>query len=166
VSSSKIYGRIGQTPVLDQQTSVTERIYAISGVTPRGELVEEVYQKAITSTQVIAFLQMVLSYFHGYVIIIWDNASIHKSEQIKKFLAHEDTDAERLTLYLTPVYCPEYNPDEQVWKYLKSDYLKHRWAKSKSQLVKNVKAGLRHLSKRPNFMRRAFRHPDVKLLDL
>ena len=165
-SSGKVYWATGQTPRIKQQTSVTERVYAISGVTPRGELLSKVYKEAIASPQVIEFIQDALQHFDGYLDVIWDNASIHKSKKVRQFLSSGDNGTERLTLHLTPVYCPEYNPDEQVWKYLKDDYLKHRWAKSKSQLAKIVDAGLHDLAMCPHFIRRAFRHPDVKLLDL
>ena len=48
-------------------------------------------------------------------IVIVDNASIHRSKKVKKFLElHKD-----VKLYFLPPYSPEYNPVEIVWRILK-----------------------------------------------
>ena len=165
-SSTKVYGRIGQPPLLHQATSVTERIYAISGVTPRGELLSQVYSQPIRTRQVIEFLQRALYRFSEQLSVIWDHASIHISRELKAFLASNPAARQRLHLYLTPVYCPQYNPDEQVWNYLKSEYLKHRWSRSKTELRNTVQRGLQQLARTPARIRSAFRHPDVKLMEI
>ncbi len=165
-SSTKVYSRIGQPALIRQATSVTDRIYAISGVTPRGELLHQVYTQTIRSRQVIQFLERVLHHFSEHVNVIWDNASIHTSRELKAFLASNAQARQRLHLYLTPVYCPQYNPDEQVWNYLKSEYLKHRWSRTKTELRRTVQQGLQQLAKTPQRIRSAFRHPDVKLMEV
>lgn len=164
-SSTKVYELIGQSPVLKEVNSVTERVYAISGITPRGELFSEVYRSAISTKQVIDFLKLCLNKMEGQLNIIWDNASIHKSKELKHFLRSDSQARDRLQLYSTPVYCPEYNPDEQVWNFLKSEFLKHRWCKTKSQLQKTVEAGLEYLAMMPDRIRAAFRHSDVKIME-
>jgi transposase len=49
-------------------------------------------------------------------VIILDNASIHNCKYIRKFVAGRND----LRLFALPTYSPEYNPTEQVWKWLKS----------------------------------------------
>lgn len=164
-SSSKVYGLTGQTPVMRQANSVTERVYAISGVTPRGELFSHVRRSAFNSEAVAGFLHQLLSGLDGQLNVIWDNASIHCSQQIRSFLRTDEQARRRLTLYSTPVYCPWYNPDEQVWNYLKAEYMPHRWCRTKTQLVNMVSKGLDSLAKLPHRIRKAFRHPDVKLME-
>jgi len=49
------------------------------------------------------------------IIIILENASIHKSKRTKKFLeTHKN-----IHLFYLPPYSPEYNPVELFWKWIK-----------------------------------------------
>lgn len=60
------------------------------------------------------------------IILIVDNASIHKSKKIKKFLEkHKD-----VKIYYLPPYSPEYNPVEIVWRLLKKEVLGARCIKN------------------------------------
>lgn len=164
-SCAKVYGPVGQTPVVDQINSVTERVYAISGITPRGQIVSKVQNKAFNSKDLIQFIGQLFDRFSGVLNIIWDNASIHCSKTIRTFLRKDQQARERLHLYSTPVYCPWYNPDEQVWNYLKAEYMPHRWCANITELANTVRQGLDHLARLPQRIRRAFRNPDVKLFD-
>lgn len=47
------------------------------------------------------------------ITIIWDNASWHKSDMVKKFL---DKHPNKFHLFAFPPYSPEENPQEHVWK--------------------------------------------------
>lgn len=47
--------------------------------------------------------------------MILDNASIHKSKIVNKFLEQNHN----VKILPLPTYSPEYNPTEQVWKWLK-----------------------------------------------
>jgi transposase len=49
------------------------------------------------------------------LVIVWDNASWHKSKEIREFLATTD----RFKLYHLPPYSPDLNPQEHVWKDLR-----------------------------------------------
>ena len=50
------------------------------------------------------------------LVIILDNASIHVCKYIREFAAR----TKGLHLLCLPTYSPEYNPIEQVWKWLKA----------------------------------------------
>ena len=49
------------------------------------------------------------------ILLIVDNASIHKSQKVKQFLEKYT----EITLWHLPTYSPEYNPVEKVWWWLK-----------------------------------------------
>jgi transposase len=49
------------------------------------------------------------------IIIILDNATIHKSKKVKQYLQRH----QQLHLFYLPTYSPEYNPVELFWKWLK-----------------------------------------------
>ncbi len=49
------------------------------------------------------------------IIIILDNASIHKSKLVIEYLKRWP----QIHLYYLPPYSPEYNPVELIWKWIK-----------------------------------------------
>ncbi|WP_457576777.1 IS630 family transposase [Desulfomarina sp.] len=49
------------------------------------------------------------------IVIILDNATIHKSKRVKKYLDNH----ENIHLFNLPPYSPEYNPVEIFWKWIK-----------------------------------------------
>jgi len=49
------------------------------------------------------------------IFIILDNASIHRSKKVKKYLRRY----RNIHLFYLPVYSPEYNPVELFWKWIK-----------------------------------------------
>jgi hypothetical protein len=55
----------------------------ISGITPSGKLLMQVYEHSIRGEQVVDFLR----HLPGKLLIIWDGASIHCCEAVKYLLA-------------------------------------------------------------------------------
>jgi len=53
------------------------------------------------------------------IIVILDNASIHRSKKVSRFLERN----KKISLMYLPTYSPEYNPVEQIWLFLKSNIL-------------------------------------------
>ena len=49
------------------------------------------------------------------ILIILDNATIHKSGKVKKYLKRHP----QIQLFYLPPYSPEYNPVELFWKWIK-----------------------------------------------
>ena len=49
------------------------------------------------------------------IVIILDNASIHKSKKTKEFLGRH----KNIHLFYLPPYSPEYNPVEIFWRWIK-----------------------------------------------
>jgi len=61
-------------------------------------------------------LHQLRAQFEGkHLAIILDNASIHRSKKLKRFLRKYPD----LNLFALPAYAPEYNPIEQVWHWIK-----------------------------------------------
>jgi transposase len=70
-----------------------------------------------TSKIFLAFLHQLHQRFPGaLLIVILDNAKIHKSRAVKQFLKQHDWVALE---HLEP-YSPEYNPIERFWQWLKA----------------------------------------------
>lgn len=67
---------------------------------------------------VVRFLCHLLQHIPGKLLILWDGASIHRGEAVRKFLEtdpHQD-----IWLESFPPYAPDLNPDEGIWHYFKN----------------------------------------------
>ena len=68
------------------------------------------------SSQFIWFLTQLRQRTPGkHIIIILDNATIHKSKKVRTYLKKY----KQIHLFFLPPYSPEYNPVEIFWKWLK-----------------------------------------------
>ena len=73
---------------------------------------------------VVRFLCHLLRHIPGKLLILWDGASIHRGEAVRKLLDtdhHQDIWLERF-----PPYAPDLNPDEGIWHYFKNVELRNR----------------------------------------
>ncbi len=119
----RTYAPVGATPQL-RVPQTHDHLSAISAVSAAGRLVFHLQDDSFHSEEVVDFLQYLLYAFTGPLVIIWDNASIHRSQVIKEFL--KTAEARRLHLEALPSYAPDLNPDEGVWNWLKRVALKNQ----------------------------------------
>lgn len=68
------------------------------------------------------------------VLLIWDNASWHKSKEVKHWLKTKNQGV--ITLMNLPGYSPELNPQENVWKQMKQHIAEYRGTCSLEELTK------------------------------
>jgi transposase len=106
----------GQTPIWKVPLT-RDHLSAISGITPDGRLFLQVRKTSYNSQAVIGFLKVLLRKITGPILLIWDGSPIHRSREIKAFLAAGA--AKRLHLEQLPGYAPDLNPDEGIWNDLK-----------------------------------------------
>ena len=69
----------------------------------------------IKAKDVASFLSHLMRHIRGNLIVIWDNAQIHKGQPIRRLCGRH----KRLHLEALPPYAPELNPDEGVFAYAK-----------------------------------------------
>lgn len=115
----KTWSPRGQTPILRHHAE-HDRISAISGISispvkKKLGLYYSLYENNITQVQVCDFLRYLLRHLRGFVIVIWDNATPHKTKMIRELCRKY----KRLHLEALPPYAPELNPDEGVWSQAK-----------------------------------------------
>ena len=91
------------------------------------------------------------------LLIIWDGATIHRSEAVKAFLRERPG---RIHLELLPGYSPEFNPTELVWNQLKQR-LKNRVFVCLEELKVAVLEQICHLEKDPKSIRVFFQKKEV-----
>ena len=54
------------------------------------------------------------------ITIVWDNASFHRSQELRKLLGPGNT-LENIHLINMPAYAPDHNPIEHVWAEAKNN---------------------------------------------
>jgi len=110
---------VGETPaVKDSGDRFTLKL--ISAVSPRGEMRFAFIKGRMNSDGFIAFLRKLRKNVGCPIVVIADNASYHKSKKVMALANRfEADDGEGIHVALLPTYCPELNPDEQVWNHAK-----------------------------------------------
>jgi transposase len=91
----------------------------------------------------------------GPLIVIWDGASIHRGEEVKRFLAAGH--GARIHLEPLPGYAPELNPDEGVWHTLKDKELANVTCADLPQLRQELQRAIARLRRRPAVIHGYFR---------
>jgi hypothetical protein len=115
----KTWAPRGATPIVRHRFKKL-RISAISGVSvspvrQRVGLYALLGEGSIGQLEVLRFLRELLRHLRGYVIVLWDNAGMHKGKEMRSFLSQHP----RLQLEAFPPYAPQLNPDEGVWNHCK-----------------------------------------------
>jgi DDE superfamily endonuclease len=105
----RTYAPIGQTPIL-REWHTRDYLSAISAISPEGKLYFHSQDHAMTSADVVAFLERLLREVPGRIVILWDGAPIHRSHLMHEFLANSA--AQRLHLERLPHLCPRAEPGE------------------------------------------------------
>ena len=140
----RTYAPKGETPILQVPLSY-DHLSVISAMTPEGQLLMQVQERAYKGPDVVRFLKHVLRHIPGKLLILWDGAPIQRSQPIKDFLAGGG--AKRIHLEQLPGYAPELNPDEGIWQYLKRVELKNVCCQDLTTLryeLRRATARLRH----------------------
>jgi transposase len=140
----RTWAPVGAPPILRAPCSY-DHLSAISAITPSGQLLLQVQEEAYHGCDVVRFLKHVLRHIPGKLLILWDGASIHRSQAIKDFLAAGA--AKRIHLERLPGYAPDLNPDEGIWSYLKYRELKNVVCQNQTELRYELRlavARLRH----------------------
>lgn len=139
----KTWAPRGETPRV-KVTGKRGGLAALSAISPRGHLFFMLYEKRITSVEVISFLkQLIEQHKRRHVVVVMDQAPPHTSKMTQGYL----TSQKRLHVFHLPKYSPDWNPDEKVWNHLKHEELKAHQATTKDELMKLTRRKLQSMSK-------------------
>lgn len=139
----------GQTPFLYQKTRSHKKVSMIAALTlpplrQRIGLYFSLHSDAnITAILLVRFLKRLSNTLQKPFGVIWDNARIHHSKVIHRFLEKH----RRLKINFFPAYAPELNPVEQFWGYLKKNPLANFTAQDTHSLSRRARyhsQGIRH----------------------
>jgi len=155
--TAKGFSPKGNAPIIRLNAKKTS-INMISSVTNRGKVRFMLYQEKMSGKMLIKFMSRLIKDSNHKVFLILDNLKVHHGKKVSEWL---DANTGEIEVFYLPSYSPELNPDE----YLNSD-LKYRVrsglpARSQNDLVKTTRSFLKTLQKRPNHVKKYFKHPQV-----
>lgn len=108
----------GQTPIITAKAS-WDKLSTIGAITTTGQFLQQTHPGAIRGPQVVAFCRHLLRHVQGKLVVLMDNARIHKTKALRAFVEQQP----RLTVEYLPPYAPELNPIERLWAYVKGSVL-------------------------------------------
>ncbi len=149
------YAPCGLTPILKEYLS-RDHLAAIAAISPQGKLFLKTYLHAISTLEVIDFLNMLQCSVPGLLLILWDGSPTHRSRKLQAYLSQRA--AKRVQLEQFPGYAPELNPTEWIWSYLKVGQLANVACDSLSELNRLVQNAKRHLQRKPNLIKSFIQH--------
>ena len=149
----RTYAPKGKNPLLRSKLSY-EHLSVISGISPAGKFYVQIQDKSFKGVDAASFLRHLLVHVAGKILVIWEGCPIHRSKEVKKFLVEESKG--RVWLERLPAYCPDLNPDEGVWNYLKRVCLKNRTFSNLKELGKGLRRAIRMFRSRPHLIKACF----------
>ncbi|MDP9352109.1 MAG: transposase [Chloroflexota bacterium] len=154
-SVARTYAPVGETPILRHRLS-RDHLSVIGAVGLHERLYFQVHEQAITSREVIGFLNHLLRHIPGKLLIVWDGAPIHRSKAIRQYLS--EGAAARIHLERFPGYAPELDPQEGVWRHLKRVEMRNLCCSDLQETRRELRAACQRLRQRPHIIRSCLRH--------
>jgi transposase len=105
----------------------------------------EIFEQTIRSEQVVLFLQHLLRYLTGNLLVVWDGLPAHRSRVVSEYLRSVQG---RILVERLPAYAPELNPVEYIWAYLKHHALPNVCPKDLWQLSDGARRCLKRMRRR------------------
>jgi transposase len=115
-SLSYTWARIGQQPVV--KTCGSRKGYKVFGLIEyfTGKFLARGHEGKLNAESYQEFLKDVMKQTRKHIILVQDNAPYHTCPDMQAFFYDYK---DRITIYQLPVYSPDYNPIEKLWKKVK-----------------------------------------------
>lgn len=150
------WGKIGKTPVV-QDSGDRFSLRLISAVSPRGDMRFAAFEGSMTGARFVEFIEKLHKDVKRPLIIIADNASYHRSQPVKDYVARSEG---QVVVENLPRYAPELNPDEQVWNQAKSR-LGRLFVISKKEMKRAVLNIMLSIQRSTDLIQSFFQLPDT-----
>ncbi len=149
----RTYAPCSVTPVL-RPFATRDHLSVMSGITPHGRLYTLTRRRPLTSVESIRFLRHIHRLVGAKLLVLWDGSPIHRSNEIKSFLARGG--AQFVHLERLPAYAPELNPDEGVWQHLKHVEMRNLCCTDLNHLSTELNLAVVRLRKKPSLVQSFF----------
>lgn len=151
------YGKQGQTPIVPG-TGQRFRCNMISTLTNQGNLHFKLFTQNFDSEVMLDFLHRLLRQTPRKVFLIVDRHPVHLSAHVRHWLEQH---RERIRMFLLPSYSPELNPDELLNHDVKANAVGRKRARTKQEMMENVRCHLRRRQSQPDVVQRFFHEKHV-----
>jgi transposase len=157
--TGRTWSPAGQTPILCEGCQYIH-LSVISAISSQGHLYYQLQKTSYTGSEIVNFIRDLCSLNPQPLLLIWDGASIHRSQEVKDWL-RTDNDEGRVQLAILPAYSPQLNAAEQVWAWLKGGQLKNVCCKTLEELTQVVQNAFEKLTATAEIIQNFFEHPEV-----
>lgn len=149
------YAPKGETPVLSLYDTKGYQYVCIAGsICETGDMFFHIRNTSFKGDGIVTYLKELLKSTSRKIMLIWDNASWHKSAETIAFLRSEE--GKRLWVTCLPPYSPELNPAEFVWANLKKVQLPNRVVKNVTELKKMAQEAMTIIKNTPALIKSFF----------
>jgi transposase len=155
--TGRSYSRRGQTPVVPG-TGQRFRCNVISTLTNQGTLYFKLFTQNFKGDVMLDFLRRLIRQIPQKVFLIVDKHPVHLSAKVNRWL---EKHADRIRMFLLPSYSPELNEDELLNHDVKANAVGRKRAKTKSEMMENIRRHLRRRQRQPEVVRRFFHEKHV-----
>ena len=155
--TAKGFSPKGKTPVV-RITAKKSRINMISSITNQGKVRFMLYREKMASQVFIKFMSRLIKDAPRKVFLIVDNLRVHHGKKVKEWL---DANKEKIEVFYLPSYSPELNPDEYLNGNLKNKIRSGIPARNEKDIVSKTRSFMKTLQKRPQHVKKYFKHPAV-----
>ena len=160
--SGTTWGEVGSTPVV-RGTGQRRSLNMISAVSAKGKLHFTFVEGKMNADAFICYLKKLLHDIRGKIFLIVDGHPSHKATKVRQFVASTKG---RLELYFLPPYSPELNPDEWVWKNVKTDHVGKMAVQSVAEMRSAIEGAIDRLRSTKDIVAGFFRSPDLAYINL
>ena len=133
----------------------------MSSITPQGWLFTMTRGEALNGLNSVHFLKHLRSQIDCKLLVIWDGSPIHRSIEVRTFLANGA--AKQIHLERLPVYAPDLNPDEGTWKHLKYVELRNGCFLNLEHLYQQLNLAILRLRRKPYLIQAFFAQAGLPL---
>lgn len=130
----------GHTPVFKHRGG-WKRFSAMIALTTDRRLLFSLCKGSCRGADAAAFIEKLLRSIPGRILVVWDNAPIHRSPEVRALLARPEV-RRRLEILPLPPYAPELNPEELLNAELKCQRLVNRSPATLEELERMARGNL------------------------
>ena len=156
------WGEIGQTPVV-RGTGARRSVNMISAVSAKGKLHFTFVDGKVNADAFIGYLKKLLHDIRGPIFVVVDGHPAHRAIKTRDFVASTKG---RLELFFLPPYSPELNPDEWVWKTVKSDHVGRMAVRTVEEMRAGIDRAVARLQSTKAVILGFFRDPDLSYIHI
>jgi transposase len=156
----RTYAPCGLTPELEVYATY-DHVSIMGALTPAGDLYTALRPRSLNGQDSARFLVSLQERLGRRLLVLWDGATIHRSQEVRQFLAQGGS--RLVQLEPLPSYSPELNPQEGVWHLLKNVELGNVCCLDLPELSYELRLAIARLRRQPDRLLSCFEQAGLKL---